>query len=209
MTIEQIINNANKERKNIIITIVVGILIGLIVFIYPKKYETIGNLYITRKVDKSFSTDFKYEGYYAVQNATNQTLSIVEILDSEEIKQNILLKNNDTLTKKEINNLSKNIKIKKTAPQIIQVRTLNTTYKGSLVLWEEIVTESIKKYNKINYTNGDKYVSINVIDTPFTSQIYLSLYVCIILGLGISVGSYLIILYLKSLDIFKLKKGRL
>lgn len=177
---------------------IIGILIGFIAYMYPKKYETIGTLYITRKVETGFDNYFKYEGYYALQNSSNQTLSIVEILDSEEIKQNIILQKSNILTKKDILYLNKNISIKKLAPQIIKVKTTAKSDKESLELWSVLVKSSIEKINTINHYKGDRSLYINLIDNPVTTQIYYPLYICLIFGFGISLSIYLFKIYIQN-----------
>lgn len=206
MYIKEILTYFKKEFKNLFKVALIGGILGFIFFLFPKKYETSGSLYITRKTESGFYSYFKYEGFYAQQNAQNQMLNIISIMQSDSIRSKVLEFLDIKVTKENLLKLNKELKIKKSAPQIINISSYSYSKEKSKNTWIKLVNITNDTINRINYKNGDSDLQINILSYPVTTIGYYNLYLCIILGSGLSLSLYLTILYINPFKKINNKK---
>jgi len=203
----EIINIVNKNKNEILLTIFIGLLLGTIYYYLPKNYYTSGTLYITRKVEQNSAEYFKYEGYYGQQAAISFTENVISVLESTDIQSKTLSEMKNEVTKVNLLKLKRNVTIKKSSPQVITITTKDATSKRSNEIWNNIVNISIKNIEEINNASGDPYLKITKIGEPLTTQNYYPLYICAIVGAGISFFVYLSLVVLKSYQYEKKEKN--
>lgn len=190
MELQEICKITKKNSNKLLAVSILGLILGIGVFLYPKKFYTTGSLYITRKVEQNSPEYFKYEGYYAQQTAISHTETIMAILESTNIHAKTISQMNLTINKINLLKFKKNINIKKSSPQVLTITVKDNTPEGSYQNWKNLVELSTKNASEINNKQGDQDLYINIVDNPITTQNYYPLEICISLGILLSFGSY-------------------
>lgn len=174
-----------KHRTNLILSLIIGALLGIIFYFLPSKYVASGSFFVNRKIDTK-SGFFTYEGYYGQQTALSYTNSILSLMESVDIKKMVLESNKIPLNSKNMNMLNRIISVRKTGPQVVFLTVKGRTYEEAKRLWNSVSNITIAAAYEIN-TNGDENLSISPVSPqPLVGLPYKSIYLYGIVGTLIS-----------------------
>jgi len=112
-------------RKNYKLIITVCIITGISTFLFsilrPVKYDVSQSLFIS-KSDSQETSDFKFDGYYALEAADTLSDSIGEWLKSPEVVNDIYAKSGIDPSFKNIKSYSKKFQAKKLSAEFVEVK---------------------------------------------------------------------------------------
>lgn len=178
----------NKSKKKIFGSGILGVFVGIFIYIVlPVKYVSTGTFYITHAIEDK--TDFNYEGYYAQQTAQAYTDVFINVLESKELKSEIIQESGGENIPQSYYKLNRLISIKKTTPQSITLEVKTNDSSLSKHLWKLIVARSLDMQKGIS---SDKNIFIAMLmQEPVTVSTYKNIFLNIILGslLGMFIGT--------------------
>lgn len=161
MEINLLIKLIKKFNKITTFSMIIGALLGLVIYLLPDSYLASGSIYVGRVADKNTGF-FTYEGYYSQQTAIAYSNSVLALLQSTDLVKDTLVFLEKPVNDYNLWQLKKDIVVKKAGPQ---TQVINITTKGTSQ------ADAIKTWN-IVYSNLDKYTSqINTQSDP-ALQIY-------------------------------------
>jgi capsular polysaccharide biosynthesis protein len=164
MEIKDMYKKLIKHRVDLGFSLIIGILLGVILYFLPSKYVASGSFFVERKISTE-SGVFTYEGYYGQQTAITYANSILSLMESVDIKKIVLETNKIPLTPKNMNMLDRIITVKKVGPQVISLSVKAWTYEEAKRLWNSVSNITVASAYEIN-KNGDENLSIS----PLTPQ---------------------------------------
>lgn len=177
-----------EGRRTILLLAVVGGLLGMVAFyLYPFGYVAQGSLFVTRKTDTNLRQDFTYEGYYARSSAGEYTETVIGILESVDIRKNVLEDTGLVINRKSLSSLSKNLTVRKKAPQVIWVGFKGHSSDYTKSIWNSFVDNTIKTSNRLNEEKGDPNFSVTRVGDPVVIEQYNNLIVFTLVGLLLGV----------------------
>lgn len=182
MSLKQIINFLNKYKIDILsMGVFFGILGIVIYFLFPAKFVAKGNIFVSRDIQTaqtiSESTnpptqEFAYEGFYAQQNASMYTSTVIGLIESENISYRTLLDIGIPTTTSNIKKFERKIGAKKIAPQLIELEIKENTAKQATKSWNTLV-ENLMVTNQQLTQEGDPNLKITVVvDSPIVVTTY-------------------------------------
>ena len=181
MELKDITKILKKYKRKIAFSAFIGFGFGALLTLLPPKYISSGSLYVKRGIDPSLEY-FTYEGYYAQQTALSYTNSIVAILESPDIKKKVLELMNLPVNERNIRELNRMIKVKKTGPQVIIVTVKNKNYDTSIGIWDKTVNSLVGMTTDMN-KNGDENLGVSLVSKqPVVKRSYKSFYLFSIAG---------------------------
>lgn len=197
MELREIFKKIRKNKKMLIVCILVGLLAGILFHFLPSNYIASGSFYITRKEDNSESF-FTYEGYYSQQTATTYTNSVVALAESVDVKKQVLEKVDLPIDDQNIRKINKSMSVKKTGPQIINITFKDKDLKKVKTIWQSISDILIETSKEINLNGDGKLTVVKISEEPFIKEGYKTLWMTGVAGIifGCSLG--LLIVSLKE-----------
>lgn len=182
MELKELIDKLNKKQKYFWISALLGALLGTGYYLLPHVYTASGSFYISRSVDTTKFKYFTYEGYYAQQTALSATNTIASLMESTDVK-NITLSKQDLPTDTiSLRKLDSSVKVNKTGPQLITLAVKNTNINTARNIWNTLSDTTIEK-NKAMNENGDPMIGIfKISDSPIIKEDYKPLWLCVIAG---------------------------
>lgn len=173
MRLEIIIRTLKRNFRYIVLSAVVGGVLGILVFyFFPFGYTATGSLFVGRRPDLIQREEFTYEGYYAQKAASDYTNTIVGILESPSLASKVLQKQNLIVNEENLRELSKNTDIRTKAPQLVFVRVKAETKNEAEQLWNIVVDEVITTSNNLNRIEGDPNLSVQKVSEPVVTEVY-------------------------------------
>ena len=162
---------------------------GVLYYLIPQRYIAQGSLYITRSVstvDKLPMDDsiqeFDYEGYYSQQNAQSYSGTVVALIESSDIKSEVLKKMSFEVNSKTLRELGRNITVKKKAPQLVYVSISALSQDQASKTWSILTESLIGKTSELN-ASGDSKLTVQSVSTePIVSKPYRSLVLNCLVG---------------------------
>ncbi|EKE00458.1 MAG: hypothetical protein ACD_22C00016G0001 [uncultured bacterium] len=184
MEFAELVNFFKKNAVTIALITLLCALLGCIsYYVLPQKYLATGSLFVHRTVDKGSSQFFTYEGYYGQQTAIAYTNTVAGILESTDIKSLALIHFDQKVNEQTLRKISKQIKVKKTSPQLLTLTIKGNSSEAGLELWKYITRETIELTNVIN-KNGDPALQIAVLGNPVVKAQYRNILINTVVGLG-------------------------
>jgi capsular polysaccharide biosynthesis protein len=174
MEIKEIVKKLAKFKVQIVISIILGALLGVATYFLPPKYISSGSFYIKRSIsgEKNY---FTYEGYYGQQTALSYTNSVTALAESLDIKRLVLDKLNIDVNEESLRKLSRMIKIKKTGPQIILITVKADSYTTSENIWNKLSESLLTTTYEINKDGDPNLMVEKVSERPVVKEGYRSI----------------------------------
>lgn len=212
MNLKDLLKFLHKNYFDILsMSVFFGILGLVIYFLLPTKYIASGEFFIGRNiqpVDTQQNVDsFSYEGYYAQQNALSYTANIEGILDSDFTRSEVLKQTGTPANSYNMRNLDKKIRVKRTAPQIVEVQIRDTNPQKAMETWLALtnITENIS--SDLN-SQGDPNIFVKRINqTPVLKEAYKNPFVNF--AGGIMIGAFLATFVLALEEYWKVYKSEI
>lgn len=198
MEFKEILKFFKKHTLKILLLAGVSCFIGVALYFFlPVKYTASGNLYVTRKIEP-VSTEFSYEGYYSQQAAFLYTKTVIKLLESLEIRKEVLntlgVEPTDTVLQK----YGRRITVRDTDSQLILLKVIADSSKEAATLWQSLVTTVVEKSALINKP-GDLGISVSSVSgAPVVQKVYRSVWLNGLLGFGFGVFVAVFIFALKE-----------
>ena len=172
-----------KNIRFILMYSFTGALIGITAFFFiPQKYISSGSLFVTRQIEKNITEYFSYEGYYAQQTAQLYTNSLTGLVESVDVKSETLKKMYVPVTEYTLRELSKNLRVKKTGPQLVSIIVKGHSYENSQEMWNSLVNATLESVQKIN-EKSDPMINVSkVAETPITKEEYRNVFLNVTIG---------------------------
>jgi capsular polysaccharide biosynthesis protein len=197
MELREIIIKIKKQKLILIFASLVGFLMGLIIYYLPQKFISSGALYVSRKINSS-ADFFTYEGYYAQQTALNYTNSVLALIESKDIQKELLEKMGEPVNEKNLRELKRDIKVKRTGPQVILVEIKNETPEKSKETWKNLSDIVISKSEELNKEIDNNLKIFTISKEPSIEETYKNLLLFSFAGLIIGGALGLIIISFKE-----------
>jgi len=193
MELREIFKKIRKNKKILIVCVLVGLLTGILFHFLPSNYIASGSFYITRKEDNSESF-FTYEGYYSQQTATTYTNSVVALAESVDVKKQVLEKVDLPINDQNIRKINKSMSVKKTGPQIIDITFKDKDLNKVKTIWQSISDILIETSKEINLNGDGKLIVVKISEEPFIKEGYKPLWMTSVAGIifGFSLGMLII-----------------
>lgn len=189
MEVKNIIIFLKKNYLHILLTGLVLSFIGAVLYyIVPATYDATGSFFIKRGVDNNSTGNyFTYEGYYSQQTALSYTNTLTGIFESEDIKSKALINLGIEVNEQSIRKLGRNMRVKKSGPQLITLTVKGSTHQNAQAAWLAITRETITTANFLN-TNGDSKLTISQLnENPVIKMSFRNLYVNVLVGFGLGI----------------------
>jgi capsular polysaccharide biosynthesis protein len=194
MTPKEIADFFRKNKFSILITGLLFALAALTLFYFiPVRYEAKGSLFITRKLDSLpqprsdalfQESAFTYEGYYAQQNASSYTATLIGLIESDDVKKLVLRDLGLDITDASLRKLRSAVKVKKIAPQLVEVTAKGWRDADAEPTWHSLIENTIASSRNLSRLGDPNLVVVKVSDEPLVKETYRSLPLNIIVGFG-------------------------
>ena len=160
MELKELIEVFTKNKK-LIIKIAIGFgLLGLLFYAVPKPYKAVGTFYVTRGIDLDNKLDFTYEGFYAQQAGTNYAETLTGLMESVDIRREVLDVLKLPVTESALRELARSIKTKKTAPQLVTLTVKADSNQGAKRLWLAVADATEHSSRQLNSASGDGLLQV-------------------------------------------------
>lgn len=197
MELREIIKLLTKNKAEILLITLMGLIAGTVIYMLPAKYVSSGAFYIKRSTDTN-STFFTYEGYYAQQTALSYANTVAALLESIDLRSKSMAELGISVDEFSLRKYQKLISVKKVGPQLISLSVKGKTYDEARNFWEALSNSLIQTTSEIN-SNGDPNLSISKINSePVVKQEYKSLWLNLSVGFGLGLVSGLLFISLKE-----------
>ena len=174
MELRTVLKKIKKYKLSLLVSVVIGVLLGIGVYFLPSKYLASGSFYIKRSISNQTSY-FTYEGYYSQQTALAYTNSVIALLDSLDVKKMVLDKIIIEPTERNLRWLSRIISVKKTGPQLISVTVKGKTYEQAQTIWNKISETLLATTFQLNKDSDPNLMVTVVSSQPTVKTTYKSL----------------------------------
>lgn len=189
MEIKAILKLIKKHSILVLVLALIGLIVGIGVFFIPAKYLAIGSFYINREPDNNVGF-FTYEGYYSQQAALTYTNTVSALLESVDVQSRSLERLGIEINEQSLRYYGKNIKVKKSGPQLITLTVKGNNPEQAKNLWQAVSKELLITADSIN-TRGDTKLKIAVVsEEPVIKSTYKNVWVNVAAGMlsGIMLG---------------------
>ena len=189
MEVKDIVTFLKKNYLHILLTgLILSSACAVLYYAIPATYDATGSFFIKRGVDSNSTGDyFTYEGYYSQQTALSYTNTLTGIFESEDIKSKALMDLGTEVNEWSIRKLGRNMRIKKSGPQLITLTVKGNTPQSARSTWLAITKATITTANFLN-TNGDSKLTISQLnENPVVKMSFRNLYVNILVGFGMGI----------------------
>lgn len=187
MTASQLLNMYKTHLVVIVLAGVAGGLLGAAVCLAnPPKYIASGSFYVARGTE-TVPLDFKYEGYYSSMSSLNFARSLAALIESDDIKKQVLQAQNQPVNRKTLKNLDRSTSVKKPDTQLVTLQTKSNSAKQAEQLWMTYKDTLIATAAALNKEGDSKLVITSVSSTPATFASFKSLPLSIALGAFVGV----------------------
>ena len=199
MELKQIISKIRKNVRWLIAFGVVGAGVGILIFyVVPAKYVASGNFYVTSVPEAATTEYFAYDGYYANQAARHYAETVFGMFQSKDILNNSLTNMNFLVTDSLLREKQKLISVKKTAPQLIELRVKGESSVSARALFNEISKTTIETSKTINDQAGDSNLNIvQVRNDPVITLEFSNVVLNIALGFLLGMFTFVFLLSVK------------
>ncbi|MFW6110182.1 MAG: Wzz/FepE/Etk N-terminal domain-containing protein [Patescibacteria group bacterium] len=168
MTLLELTEIVRKYWKILtVVPLVVAVVVVVVTFQIPPRFDAFLNLYITRKVQDPSGEYYTYDGYYGQQAAERYTDTVVGVLKSKDVLRAVLRELEMPRDQDTLQTLEKKVSVEKVAPQLVSVKVTQRWERGENWKAENVVnslaTEVIARMDSLN-ENGDDAVSVQTLD---------------------------------------------
>jgi uncharacterized protein involved in exopolysaccharide biosynthesis len=160
-----------RNIKWILISALIGALIGLFIQSLPRKFVAQGTLFVTRSVQSNSDQFFGYEGYYAQQAANSYTNTAMALAESIDVRQQVMKKLGVEINDLNIFEYGKLLRVKKAGPQVLTLTFKSDTAEKALKSWTA-AAESIVELNSSFNQQGDAQLHIVKVAEPVIKKNY-------------------------------------
>jgi len=150
MELKDFIKNILKNKLLLIVSILLGVMMGVIYLALPPKYIATGSFMVIRKANTQRSGFFTYEGYYNQQTALSFTETVTALMESEDVLSKTLGKMAIDVNKNSLRKIQKKIKVKNPGPQLVTLQVKEKSNDLTLKTWEaisEVTTQTAQEAN--------------------------------------------------------------
>ena len=188
MEVKNIVIFLKKNYLHILLAGLTFSFIGAVLYyIIPTTYSATGSFFIKRSVDNSSGNYFTYEGYYSQQTALSYTNTLTGIFESEDIKSKALIDLGTEVNEQSIRKFGRNMRIKKSGPQLITLIVKGNTPQNAKATWLAITKATITTADFLN-VNGDSKLTISQLnENPVVKTAFRNLYINILIGFGLGI----------------------
>jgi capsular polysaccharide biosynthesis protein len=166
----------------LVLTTLLSALLGIAWFLLtPPKYIASGAFYVSRSTE-TVPSEFKYEGYYASLSSLNFAKTLAALIESDDIKRQILLEQKQPINRTNLKALNRAVSIKNPETQLVSLQTKASSPEQALRLWSSYKKAVSSTISNIN-TKGD--INLNVLavsEEPVVFQSFRSLPLSLLLG---------------------------
>ena len=189
MRLERIIRYIKRNFRYIVLSAVLGGVFGLLIFyFYPFGYKATGSLFVSRRPDLIQREEFTYEGYYAQRASADYTQNVIAILESDNLFGRVLDEQGLVVNEENIRNLRKSVDVRKSASQLIYLKTKGNTKQQAEKLWNLVANEAVDMSDNLNQLEGDPNLSVQTLGEPVVLGFYRDLILFSVVG--VLVGAF-------------------
>ncbi len=187
MTVYELLSLYKKHLTAIVLGGMVGGMLGAAAcMLTPPKYIASGSFYVSRGLEAA-PLEFKYEGYYSSLSSINFAKSLAALIESDDVKKQVLQAQNQPVSRKSLKNLDRAVSVKKPDTQLVTLQTKAGSVDQAQQLWTTYKDTLISVSNSLN-KNGDANIVVSTVSsTPATFQSFKSLPLSIALGAFVGV----------------------
>lgn len=201
MELKETLNALYKNMVLFIGFLVMGIIVGAVVYLLPARYYAVGSLYVSRN-NQDNTSFFTYEGYYSQQVAVTYTNTAMALMESVDIRTKALRTLGIDINELNLRKYGQIISVKKAGPQIITLTVKNEDPEKAQRIWNEVAKQTISAVQVLNEA-GDRSLGISKIsESPTIKTGYKSIPVFLLSGLigGFILGYVVVMLkeYMKG-----------
>jgi len=163
MELREIITLLNSYRRLLLVGALLCGSLGLVFsFIVPVREQAMLTLYVRRAAQPPSRDFYTYDGYYSQQAAERYTDTLVGFLESWGIlKQTAELAGLPT-DQKSLTRLRRRITVKKVAPQLVNIRVVQTRPGRAAKLVQELAKVTKERIEELNQ-RGDRELAIDLV----------------------------------------------
>jgi len=193
-------------KKNLRLLLLFMFLFGaagvLAYYFLPTKHYATGSLFIRRSIYPYSENHFTYEGFYGQQAAMFYSNSVVGLIESEDIRAQVLTSLSIPVNEKTLRQYENKIRTIKSGPQLIGLVTKGDSPQQAEELWNAVADSTIGTMNSISRINDPFVGIIKVSEKPILKESFRDLPIFALAGIGLGfilpVGGLALISYLKS-----------
>lgn len=190
MRLERIIRYIKTNFRYIVLSAVLGGVIGLLVFyFFPFDYKATGSLFVSREPDLIQREEFTYEGYYAQRTADSYTETVIGILESDSLHKKVLQSLGTPVNENSLRSLRKNITVRSKAPQLVYLQVESKDKDEAQIVWETISDELVQVSQDLNRVEGDPKLFVQPVTEPVITETYKDL--VLFTAVGVLVGAFI------------------
>lgn len=183
MELKEIFDFYRKNFKKVVFGVFLFSVLGAILFyVIPVKYVATGSIFVVRAADLVQREEFTYEGFYAQQNASEYSKTVVGILESIEMQKKMVEAKGDFVTEENLRKVRRELNIKKVAPQVITLEIEGDDPQKVVDLWNEVAKQTLSSSETIS-ERGDTGTSIVILDdSPVVHSGFRELWAFVLVG---------------------------
>lgn len=167
--------NLKKYKTFLLLTTILGILIGGVLGYITEKYIAEGSFYVGRRIDPNQAMFFTYEGYYNQQTALSYTNTAVALIESTDVKKLTLEKLDIEVGEETLREFGNIMKVKKSGPQLITVTVKGSSTIRAFELWNSLINSFLETAEKLNKNTDPNLAIQKVSPAPIVRQSLLPL----------------------------------
>lgn len=164
MELKDILKEISKNKKTLLISMALGLILGIGAYFFPKKYVAEGSFYIGQRPTDSTKLYYSYDGYYAQQAAESYTESFVALLESNDIKYTTLLELGTVPNSQNLRKVKSAIDVRKIGPQVVTLTVSDYNKEKSEKIWTIVTSQAVNSVGK------DTLLIRQIIDRPFVHK---------------------------------------
>jgi capsular polysaccharide biosynthesis protein len=153
-------------------------------FALPDRYLAEGSFYVHRQVEIGVEEHFTYEGYYGQQAALSYTNTVIGLFEDTSIKKRSLEDLNIPTDEKNLRKINRQVRVKKPAPQLVNLIVKGTTPSEAENLWTVLSDNALQTAQTLN-AEGDPFLRITTVGGPVVRKAYENILINTALGLAL------------------------
>ncbi len=207
MELKEMISFGKKYIKILVASMVLmGIMGALAYYFLPLKHYATGSLFIRRSIYPYSESHFTYEGYYGQQAAMSYANSVIGLIESEDIRAQVLNTLEIPVNEKTFRKYERKIRTIKSGPQLIGLVVKESDPQEAEKLWQAVADSTINTMNGISRVNDPFVGVIKISEDPIVREGYRNPVIYVLVGMGF--GLMLSVSYLALFNYFKSNKKK-
>lgn len=192
MELKLLITNIKNYKRLVGVFVLAGILLGIGSYFLPTNYVASGSFFVKRAIAENRGDYFSYEGYYSQQTAISHTNTLVALLESLTLRAKALAILGRPSDDSNLRKMGRDIKIKKTGPQIITISATSTALSDAQNMWQAYSNVLLETNKEMNITGDPNLLISKISDKPVVKEVYKSLPLYMALG---ALGAFLLAVF--------------